>query len=257
MTTFAEIHRPATASDAAPVLLLHGGIVANWMWQPQVDALADRLVLTPDLPGFGSRTHEVLPDMPGVVDELADRLTALGITTPVDVVGLSFGGIVALHLAGRHPRVIRSALVTGAMITPPAITVRMAAKAQVSLWDAPWFWKAQAAAFRLPADARSTFVRHGLSVSRKTAQRMFDAIATGGIPEGLADLTAPLLAVAGEREPRSVRASLRVVRDLVPHAEVRLAPGMHHVWNIEDAELFNQTTRLWLDGQVHPRLLRA
>jgi pimeloyl-ACP methyl ester carboxylesterase len=257
MTVFADIHRPTATSDAPPVLLLHGGNVANWMWQPQVDTLDDRLVVTPDLPGFGSRVHEVWPGLPTVVDDLADRLAALRITTAVDVVGLSLGGLVALHLAARHPQVIRSMFITGATVKPPGLVVRATAKLQLLLWNAPWFWKAQAAAFRLPADSRSTYVEHGLSVSRATARRMFDDVTTGGVPQGLADFTAPLLAVVGEREPQSIRDSLHVIRDAAPHAEVRLAPGMHHIWSVEDVDLFNQTMRRWLDGQVHPQLLQA
>jgi pimeloyl-ACP methyl ester carboxylesterase len=252
-----EVHRPAVPSEAAPVLLLHGGNVAGWMWQPQVDALGDRLVLTPDLPGFGARTHEVWPGLAAGADQLADRLAALRITTPVDVVGLSLGGAVALHLAARHPEAIRSVFVTGAVVEPPGPLVKATARLQLLLWDVPWFWKAQATAFRLPADSRSTYVEHGLSVSRDTARRMFDDVTSGGAPPGLADFTAPLLAVAGEREPRSIRDSLHVIRDVVPHADIRLAPGMHHVWNVEDVDLFNGTMRRWLDGQVHPQLVQV
>ena len=257
MTGFAEIHRPTAPSDASPVLLLHGGNVANWMWEPQVEVLDDRLVVTPDLPGFGAHAHEVWPGLPAAADQLADRLAALRITTPVDVVGLSLGAAVALHLAARHPELIRSLFITGAIVQPPGRIVKATARLQLLLWNARWFWKAQAAAFRLPADSRSIYVDHGLSVSRDTARRMFDDVSTGGVPDGLANFTAPLLAVAGEREPRSIRDSLHVIRGVVPHADVRLAPGMHHVWNVEDVDLFNETMRRWLDGQVHPRLLQA
>ena len=257
MTGFAEIHRPATPSDAPPVLLLHGGNVANWMWQPQVEALEDRLVVTPDLPGFGTRADEVWPGLPAVADHVADRLAALGITTPVDVVGLSLGGAVALHLAARHPQLIRSLFITGAVVKPPGALVKATARLQLLLWNARWFWKAQATAFRLPADSRSIYVEHGLTVSRATARRMFDDVTTGGVPHGLADFTAPLLAVAGEREPWSIRASLHVIQDVAPHAAVRLVPGMHHIWNVEDVDLFNETMRRWLDGQVNPQLLQV
>jgi len=257
VTVFPEIHWPTAPSEASPVLLLHGGNVANWMWQPQVDVLEDRLVLTPDLPGFGAHTHEVWPGLPAGADQLAARLAALRITTPIDVVGLSLGGAVALHLAARHPELIRSLFITGAIVEPPGPMVKATAKLQLLLWNAPWFWKTQAAAFRLPADSRSIYVEHGLSVSGETARRMFDDVTTGGIPHGLADFTAPLLAVVGEREPQSIRDSLHVIRDVAPHADVRLAPGMHHIWNVEDVDLFNETMRRWLDGQVHPHLLET
>lgn len=254
MTDFAELHRPAMRTAAPPVLMLHGNAAASWMWSPQVEALGDRLVVTPDLPGFGAHAGEVWPGMAEVADGLADRLAALRITTPVDVVGLSLGGIVALHLAARHPRVVRSLFVTGAMVSPLGATVRATAKLQLLLWKAPWFWKAQAAAFRLPEDGRKTYVEHGLSVSRETARRVLADVTAGGVPAGLADFTAPLLAVVGEREPESTRRSLHAIRAAAPHAKIHVAPGMHHIWNVEDVALFNETMRHWLDGEVHPRL---
>ncbi|MFF5987891.1 alpha/beta fold hydrolase [Prauserella flavalba] len=254
MTGFAELHEPATDTAAPPVLLLHGNAAASWMWAPQVEAFGDRLVVTPDLPGFGEHAGEVWPGLPEVADRVADRLAALGITTPVDVVGLSLGGIVALHLAARHPGLVRSLFVTGAMVTPLGSTVRATAKLQLLLWNAPWFWKAQAAAFRLPEDGRKTYVEHGLSVSRETARRVLADVTTGGVPDGLKHFTAPLLAVVGEREPRSTRRSLHAVRAAAPHAKVHVVPGMHHIWNVEDVALFNATMRHWLDGEVHPRL---
>lgn len=257
MTGIAEIHRPTAPSDTPPVLLLHGSGVASWMWQPQVDVLEDRLVVTPDLPGFGAHARAVWPGLPAVADHLVDRLAALRVTMPIDVVGLSLGGLVALHLAARHPQVVRSVFVTGAMVEPAGPIVRATTKLQLLFWNAPWFWKAQASAFRLPADSRSTYVEHGLSVSRETARRVIDEVTTGGVPPGLADFIAPLLAVAGEREPRSTRDSLHVIRDVAPHADVLLAPRMHHIWNVEDVGLFNQTMRHWLDGHVHPQLLQA
>ncbi len=53
--SFPELHQPRATTTEAPVVLLHGGNVANWMWEPQLPALADRLVVTPHLPGFGDR----------------------------------------------------------------------------------------------------------------------------------------------------------------------------------------------------------
>lgn len=62
MNTFPEVHSAGTATTERPVVLLHGGNVANWMWEPQLSAFEDRTVLTPDLPGFGERVGE---DWPG------------------------------------------------------------------------------------------------------------------------------------------------------------------------------------------------
>ncbi len=63
-----------------------------------------------------------------------------------------------------------------------------------------------------------------------------------------------MLLVAGEREPAVMRRSLAALRRAVPRARTRIAPRMHHVWNVEDVERFNAMLRAWLRGEVDPWL---
>jgi pimeloyl-ACP methyl ester carboxylesterase len=49
-----ELYVEEYGPHAAPtIVFLNGGGGANWMWQPQIDRLADYLCLAPDLPGHG------------------------------------------------------------------------------------------------------------------------------------------------------------------------------------------------------------
>ncbi|HEU5486237.1 MAG TPA: alpha/beta hydrolase [Microlunatus sp.] len=96
---------PDPRTDRLPVLLIHGGGYDNAAisWSKIFGPLsADRLVIAPDLPGFGYT--EGLP-VTGDVDELADLIItvarAFGLSR-VAVAGLSMGGDIALHVALRH-----------------------------------------------------------------------------------------------------------------------------------------------------------
>lgn len=97
-------HDPRT--DRLPILLIHGGGYDNAAisWYKVFGPLAaDRLVIAPDLPGFGYT--EGLP-ITGEVDGLAGLMItitrAYGLSR-VAVAGISMGGDVALHVALRHP----------------------------------------------------------------------------------------------------------------------------------------------------------
>ena len=91
-----------------PLVMLHGVGASRVVWGHVTPALAaDRLVLAPDLPGFG----ESPPAGPGfdleraalaLASPLADRAGA-----PFDLVGNSLGGAVALQLAVSRPALVR------------------------------------------------------------------------------------------------------------------------------------------------------
>jgi pimeloyl-ACP methyl ester carboxylesterase len=255
---FPEVHPAIAVSSGArddyPVVLLHGGNVARWMWEPQLTTLRHRTVITPDLPGFGERTEESWPGLPAAADDVAVRVEKLTGHRRFHVVGLSLGGVVAIHLAAQHPTVAASVLASGVALRPVRGAPRLAGLLQLALWEVPWFWRAQAIGFGLPADSRDQYVSHGLSVRRETARRMFHDVHAGQVPGAISAYHGPLLLVAGEREPRVVRRSLHAATLDVPQLEARIAPGMHHVWSVEDPGLFGAMILAWLEGRVEPRL---
>jgi pimeloyl-ACP methyl ester carboxylesterase len=87
-----------------PVVLLHGASGSWTHWTRNVGALAERFtVLAPDLPGFGA--SDPLPE-PHTAERLAEAVVR-GLAGPpsspasLDLVGFSFGGIVAGLVAAR------------------------------------------------------------------------------------------------------------------------------------------------------------
>ena len=99
--------------DGPAVVLLHGYVGdGRSTWQRQLDALSDEFRLIAwDAPGVGSSTDP--PEslgMAGYVDCLAGFIAALGVADP-HLVGLSFGGTLALAVGARHPGLARSLVV--------------------------------------------------------------------------------------------------------------------------------------------------
>lgn len=103
--------------EGLPLVLLHGGH-GSWLhWIRNVDALARaHTVWVADLPGCGdSDALAGDPHAAGRMEHLVDALiasvdTLVGRHTPIDVVGFSFGGVVAAQLAVQRARVRRLAL---------------------------------------------------------------------------------------------------------------------------------------------------
>src|SRR4051794_24847122 len=98
------------AGTGNPVLLLHSSASSSAMWLPLIDMLkAHFRVLAPDLIGYGRTDPWPLPRDITPADEL--RLIEPLVRnepTGVHVVGHSFGGVIALHLALAGRVAIRS-----------------------------------------------------------------------------------------------------------------------------------------------------
>ena len=101
----------------SPVVLLHGGSGSWTHWVRNIGALvaAGHEVLVPDLPGFGD---SALPpgshDADGLPAPLAQGLAQLLGDRACDLVGFSFGGMVAGLLAAEQPSRVRQLVLVGA-----------------------------------------------------------------------------------------------------------------------------------------------
>lgn len=255
MTAFPEAHWPSVASTHRPVVLLHAGGAPNWMWEPQLPAVRDRLALTPHLPGFGERVDEDWPGVPAAADDMARRIRDLGADGPVDVVGVALGGLIALHLAARHPQLVASVLTCGTAVKPVQGAARAISGLQLMLWNRRALWRAHASTVGLAGEATERYVEHGLSVRRSTARAVLDEIWAGSMPEGLEGYRGRMLLVAAELDPAVIAESIEALQEVVPHAETRTAPGMRHIWNLDHAKRFNAVLRDWLRGGVDHWLL--
>lgn len=238
--------------QAETVLFLHGGNVAGWMWDEQAAALTGHHSLVPDLPGFGASSGQPWADLASVADELAELIRERAHHGGVHLVGLSLGAVLGVVLAARHPGLLRSVLLTGAALRGVDAVTGWAGMAQLRLWGSRGYWTSLARAYRLPPDSVEVFVRTGLGIDAPSARRMMREVYAGLAPatlDGLRDVQAPTLVLAGEKEPRLVRRSMPEVASRVPGARAALVPRMHHVWSAEDPQLFHRVLSTWLRDQ--------
>lgn len=119
--------------EGAPVVLLHGGSGSWTHWVRNIAALVatGHQAWIPDLPGFGDSAR---PPAGGDADALPGpmeaALQALLGDAPVDLVGFSFGSMVAAFMAAQRPARVRRLVLCGA----PALGVEPAAPLVLKAW---------------------------------------------------------------------------------------------------------------------------
>lgn len=95
-------------SGARPLLALHCSLAHGGAWAGLAQLLPEVTVTAPDLPGHGLSAPPAA-DLHGLATAIAAELAAeIGGGAPVDLIGHSFGGTVALRLTLERPELVRS-----------------------------------------------------------------------------------------------------------------------------------------------------
>jgi pimeloyl-ACP methyl ester carboxylesterase len=105
--TGARLHLLDFGGSGRPVILLHGVLGQAWMWHEAAPGLtAAGRVLALDFRGYGDSQWG---DGGYTTDGHADDVEALvgALDSEVDLVGFSWGGLVALAVAARRPELVR------------------------------------------------------------------------------------------------------------------------------------------------------
>ena len=235
-----------TLGEGPPLVLLHGVGTSRVVWHGVMPALAEhRLVVAPDLPGFGGSP----PIGPGFdLDAVADALAA-ALPERFDLVGNSLGGAVAVAVAHRHPERVRSLILAApAGFAPhggpiPVVAGRVGYAIGRSR---------RAAAPALAARPRSRrlllagIVVDTSGVSADDARRMMNgsqgatrisqaiaAVVRADLRPRLAELQMPVAFVWGDRDRVIPYATLRALQALVPGARCEVLEGCGHVPQLE------------------------
>ena len=107
--------------DGPTLLAIHGVTGHGLRFKEFVDLAApDRDVLSVDLRGHGRSGWEPPWDVITHLDDLIETLDAEGVEGPVDVMGHSFGGLLALSLVALAPELVRRAVLIDPAVALPA-----------------------------------------------------------------------------------------------------------------------------------------
>ncbi len=218
------------AGHGPPVLLLHGGASDSTDWLGTMVPLSGSYTFyAPDLVGFGlSDRNRDGYHLSHFTDSTGGLIEALGLATPLPVVGHSLGGRIALDLALRQPgKVSRLALVDTAGFT------RLAR----------WGNLLGTAAFS---------VRRLLKRPQPYPRFMME---NGAMPHWLCldqlhRIQVPILMIWSSHDPYySVKGALKA-KELMPQARLEILPGYGHAPHRTETESFNRLLAAFLAQPV-------
>jgi pimeloyl-ACP methyl ester carboxylesterase len=236
------------------VLLVHSSGLAGSQWKRTVAALSpSRLVLVPDLWGSGQSQPW---QGQGAFTVEADLALLAAVAEPyerLDVVGHSYGGLLALHLALRLGPRVRSL----AVFEPVALSVLRDGDAaaqqgwealQTPMWtdertggSAAWvakfveYWSGEGGFQRLPAAVQAQFIQAGPTVFRQVQAAHHDTASL----DTYAALTCPFLAFRGGASTATAAAIHRLLVSRIAGAKEVVLEGAPHMGPMTHAREFN------------------
>ena len=242
------------------VMLIHSGGFTSRQWRKLADQLALRFrVLTPDLLGYGA--SGAWPDgEPFLLRQDVEHLETLLGDEPAHLVGHSYGGFLALQIALRKPDLVRSIAVyepvaVGVLDDVEDADARSALALVQRSWnpggngaDEAWlrafveWWNGPGAWDRLNEETRASM----RAVGWKIYQEVLGLTTDKTDRATYAQIAVPTLLLAGEISPMTERRVVERLGAALPHATVRVFPGVGHMGPISHAALVNEaiTTHL-------------
>ena len=216
------------AGSGPPLLLLHGYAGSARWWERNLLPLAEaHTVYALDLPGFGAARMPGPYTFERVVSLLAAWMEANGIG-PAALVGHSMGGQVAMLLAAAYAERVRSmVLLAPAGLPFSGNLIGIGRQALLS---------------RAGGDIRFTpiVVSGALRAGPRILWQAVQQIRRVDVRSHLTGFAVPTLILWGERDRLIPAANAPILSAALPHAEVRIIPGMGHNIFFDDAKLVNQ-----------------
>jgi pimeloyl-ACP methyl ester carboxylesterase len=245
------------AGTGPPLVLLAGYVGdAGATWGAQIDDLSDEFtVVAWDTPGSGRSSDPPESfDLSDYADCLAAFMKALGLG-PAHLVGLSFGGGLALEFYRRHPQIPISLVLASAYagwrgsLTPEVVDQRL--QQVLDLADLPpdRFAAAVLPTMFSPSAPDSLVQTYGANIRSfhpVGLRVMARAFARADLRDVLPGLAVPTLLLYGDAD---VRAPLDVAHGLasaIPDSKLVVLPGVGHVSSVEAPERFNAEVRSFL-----------
>ena len=256
----ARLQYEETGAGPETILFIHGLMLASESWQAQREYFAQtHRVITYDLRGQGRSEHSKgglgLDSLAEDAAELLHRLAPDG----AHVVGFSMGAFIALRLGARHPALVRSLTLVGVSADAESWRKLPAYAAMIALVTlagvgplAPRMMQILFGRTILADPARADVIARWRAVVDALPKSIVRAAAASAlrrsVRDELAQITAPVLVIAGEEDQPVPLHHQRAVSAAIPGARIEQVPATGHAVMLEQTEWFNDRLARFIGG---------
>jgi pimeloyl-ACP methyl ester carboxylesterase len=238
-----------------PLVFVHGAAEDGRVWQPQLSASADEFtVVAWDEPGAG-RSSDVPADfgLPDYANCLAALIEAVALG-PANVVGLSWGGTLALELYRHHPDLVATLILVDSYagwkgsLSQEEVDARVEGVRRMLAAPPAEFDPTLPGLFAAgpPPEFARLLADMAADVRPETLRAELLALAEADQRDLLPHIAVATLLIWGEQDVRSPLSVAHQFEQAIPKAQLVVISGAGHVSNLECPEEFNRALREFL-----------
>jgi pimeloyl-ACP methyl ester carboxylesterase len=242
--------------DGVPLVLLHGLPGDSRIWAHQLQSLSDRhTVIAWDAPGCGRSSD---PDGPFGLGDVARYLALfvgeLALERP-HVLGLSWGGGLALELYRTEPSVPRSLTIASGYagwagsLPPDEVRTRLDAYGDAALisprevlraWAPSWFSSTAS------PELLERAIELGSGFHPDVLASLARSFAETDLRPMLSSIDVPTLLLYGDEDTRAPMSVARALHASISGSQLVVIPGAGHATNLEAPEAFDDAVNAFL-----------
>lgn len=213
------------------IVLLHGGGLSWWSWQPIIDALKDRYrLIVPTIDGHDDDGDTTFHSIADSAENLITYLDQACEGRIYAIAGLSIGAQIVVEVLARRSRIAQFAVIESALVYPIPLSGLIAALTPLfyGLLKQQWFAKQQAKVLQIP-DA--VFGQYYTSSLRMSCSSLHNTTCSNGqfpLPTSIAETGAKVLVLAGGKEIGIMKKSAARLHQTIPGSVLRIFPGWQH-----------------------------
>lgn len=247
---------PSESSPSSPTILCLHGLYSSHHEFARIPFPDTYHILVPDLPGHSDSSH--LPvTLSTATAELANLIRTHAHNSRAHLVGVHFGGYIALHLAAVHPELIDTVFVSGCSMPTTGILAAMSAPlswvvqkpmlyfSNVFNWSLSWYGNVLPDEVMLEMQRNTTLAlgnaAHAALQKEFTLKPVEKRVCVTGGSKG--DLIRPLWEM--EKVLKEGNAQSRAV----------VARGMILAWDVQAPEAFGDAVVRWIEGRELPEFM--
>ncbi|CAB1250012.1 MAG: alpha/beta hydrolase [Oscillospiraceae bacterium] len=214
------------------IILLHGGGLSDWSWNPTIQLLSSEFhLVTPILDGHGEDGSETFISIQKCAEELISYIENDCDGKVFAIGGLSVGAQITVEILSTKPDIAQYAIIESALTIPIKGTTAITVPAYQFLYGLikkRWFSKLQAKSLCVPDELFETYYQDSQKISKQSLINLTLSNGNYYLKPSIAATHAKVLIIVGSDEIKVMKESAELLHRTIPKSQLYIAKNMKH-----------------------------